>query len=66
VAVGLADKLPFLLATRLRELGGDFQAGRPWGPHVVADRHLVTGQNPASSFGVVQEALARLNATAPR
>jgi putative intracellular protease/amidase len=62
-AVGLADKLPFLLETRLRELGGDFQAGRPWIPHVVTDRKLVTGQNPASAAGVAQEAIARLGAS---
>jgi hypothetical protein len=35
-AVGLAGKVPFLLETRLRELGGIFQAGTPWMPHVVA------------------------------
>jgi putative intracellular protease/amidase len=61
-AVGLADKVPFLLETRLRELGGDFQPGKPWKPHVVADRNLATGQNPASSAGVAREALARLGA----
>jgi putative intracellular protease/amidase len=65
-AVGLADKMPFLLETRLREVGGDFQAGRPWMPHVVADRNLVTGQNPASSAGVANEALARLRDAVPR
>jgi putative intracellular protease/amidase len=59
-AIGLADKVPFLLETRLRELGGDFRAGRPWVPHVVADRNLVTGQNPASSAGVADAALDRL------
>jgi putative intracellular protease/amidase len=61
-AVGLAEKVPFLLESRLRELGGIFQAGTPWMPHVVADRNLITGQNPASSGGVAQVALARLNA----
>lgn len=61
-AVGLAEKVPFLLETRLRELGGIFQAGTPWMPHVVADRNLITGQNPASSGGIAQVALARLNA----
>jgi putative intracellular protease/amidase len=64
-AVGLADKVPFLLETRLRELGGEFEPGRPWMPHVVADRNLVTGQTPASSAGVAQEALARLGVAVP-
>lgn len=60
--VGLADKVPFLLETRIRELGGDFEAGKPWAPHVVGDRNLVTGQNPTSSFGVAREAIDRLSA----
>ena len=63
--VGLADKMPFLLETRLRELGAAFRAGRPWMPHVVVARNLVTGQNPASSAGVAREALARLNVPVP-
>lgn len=65
-AVGLADKLPFLLETRIRELDGDFQAGRPWMPHVVTDRNLVTGQNPASSAEVAREALVRMSAAVSR
>lgn len=58
--VGLANKLPFLLENRLRELGADYQPGRAWEPHVIIDRNLITGQNPASSAGVAQETLARL------
>ena len=65
-AIGLADKMPFLLENRIRELHGDFQAGRPWEPHVVTDRNLVTGQNPASSAGVADAALARLGSAVPR
>jgi putative intracellular protease/amidase len=65
-SVGLADKVPFLLETRLRELGAVFQAGKPWKPHVEADRKLVTGQNPASSAPIAREVLARLSVvTAP-
>ena len=59
-AVGLADKVPFLLETRLRELGAAFEAGPAWAAHVVVDRTLITGQNPASSAAVAKEALARL------
>ena len=65
-AVGLADKMPFLLENRLRELGADFRAGKPWESHVVADRNLITGQNPASSAGVADEALARLRSAVTR
>ncbi|WP_369657511.1 type 1 glutamine amidotransferase domain-containing protein [Streptomyces sp. RPA4-2] len=46
---GLADRLPWLLEERLVALGGIYSAGEPWAPHVVVDRTLHTGQNPASS-----------------
>lgn len=65
-SLGLADKVPFMLETRLRQLGGDFQAGKPWLPHIIADRNLVTGQNPASSLGVAETAIDRLGAAVSR
>ena len=46
---GLADKATWLLQDRLVELGADFDAATPFTAHVVADRNLHTGQNPASS-----------------
>ncbi len=46
---GLADKAPWLLETRLREWGAQFSGGEAWGPHIVVDRNLYTGQNPAST-----------------
>lgn len=48
-AVGLADVVPFLLETRLRELGGRFEGGPDWQPFAVRDGNLITGQNPMSS-----------------
>ncbi|WP_406694861.1 type 1 glutamine amidotransferase domain-containing protein [Singulisphaera sp. Ch08] len=60
--VGLADKMPFLLETRLRDQGADFRSGKSWMPYVITDRNLVTGQNPASSFGVAEAAIAQLSA----
>ena len=62
-AVGLATKAPFLLETKIRELGGQFKVGNPWMSHVVIDRNLITGQNPASSAGVAQSTLERLGAS---
>lgn len=59
-AVGLADTVPFLLETRLRELGAEFEGGADWQPHSVADGRLVTGQNPASSEGAAEKVLALL------
>lgn len=46
---GLADKAKWLLQDRLVALGADYVEGEPWGEHVVVDRNLYTGQNPASS-----------------
>lgn len=45
---GLADKLPELLANRLTALGGKLDFAPPGSEHVVVDRQLHTGQNPAS------------------
>ena len=46
---GLAANAPWLLEDRLRAAGAVFEAGAPWGSHVVVDGNLVTGQNPASA-----------------
>lgn len=52
---GLEDRMPFLLESRLRELGADFETRDPWSDHVVVDGTWVTGQNPQSSAGVAEE-----------
>ncbi|MFG3497732.1 type 1 glutamine amidotransferase domain-containing protein [Streptomyces sp. NPDC047928] len=57
---GLADRAAWLLQDRLVEAGADFQEGEPWAPYVVADRNLITGQNPASSAPLAAELLRRL------
>ncbi|MFF3322764.1 type 1 glutamine amidotransferase domain-containing protein [Streptomyces sp. NPDC002889] len=57
---GLADRAKWLLQDRLVELGADFQEGEPWAPHVVVDRNLVTGQNPASSAPLAAKVLKAL------
>ena len=57
---GLADKVKWLLQDRLTEAGVRVRAGEPWAPHVVTDRTLVTGQNPASSAPLAEELLKRL------
>ncbi|WP_214324382.1 type 1 glutamine amidotransferase domain-containing protein [Nonomuraea sediminis] len=58
---GLADRAKWLLQDRLEDLGADFQEGEPWAPHVVVDRNLVTGQNPASSGPLAAELLEMLD-----
>ena len=57
---GLADRAPWLLETRLRAAGADFEAGAPWGSFVVTDGNLLTGQNPASSEALAEAVLQRL------
>ncbi|GAA4870359.1 type 1 glutamine amidotransferase domain-containing protein [Kitasatospora terrestris] len=57
---GLAERAAWLLETRLVEAGVDVRNGEPWAPHVVVDRNLVTGQNPASSAPVAAELLGKL------
>ncbi|WP_251096001.1 type 1 glutamine amidotransferase domain-containing protein [Streptomyces sp. Caat 7-52] len=58
---GLAGQAKWLLQDRLTEAGVDVRAGEPWAPHVVVDRNLITGQNPASSAPVAEELLKRLS-----
>ena len=57
---GLADKAPWLLQDRLFELGIDFTEAEPWSEHVVVDRALFTGQNPASSGPLAKAILQAL------
>ncbi|MCK0089828.1 type 1 glutamine amidotransferase domain-containing protein [Rhodococcus sp. F64268] len=55
---GLADKAPWLLQDRLQEAGAVFSSEDPWQPHVVVDRGLYTGQNPASSRPLAERVVA--------
>lgn len=48
-AAGLAGEVPFLLETRLGELGARIHKAPDFQPLAVADGNLITGQNPASS-----------------
>ncbi|MDG4858647.1 type 1 glutamine amidotransferase domain-containing protein [Streptomyces sp. T-3] len=57
---GFADKAKWLLQDRLVEAGVNVQVAQPWAPHVVVDRNLVTGQNPASSAPLAAELLKKL------
>ena len=58
-AVECEDVVPFLLETRLRELGATIRKAEPWQEKVTVDGRLVTGQNPASAEGVGR-AMARV------
>lgn len=66
-AAGLTSVVPFLLETRLRSLGAQFESGPLWQPYSVRARAangavLVTGQNPASSEQVAHGVLDAVRA----
>ncbi len=58
--VGLTEAMPFLLETRLKDLGADYVSGPDWEPFAVRDGLLVTGQNPASAQRVTELVLEAL------
>jgi putative intracellular protease/amidase len=54
-------EMKFYPQDALTQAGGQFsQAEVPFAGHVVVDRELITGQNPASAPAVAQELLSRL------
>ena len=59
--VGMSDEVPFLLSTRLRELGAEVENGLPMLSHVRQDRQLITGQNPKSSKAAAELLLKALD-----
>ena len=58
--VGLDEVMPFLLATRLEELGAKLDLADKFVSHAVADGRLITGQNPQSSQAVADAMVAAL------
>ncbi|OAA29043.1 putative intracellular protease/amidase [Frankia sp. EI5c] len=61
-AVGLADTVPFLLQSRLENLGAKHLGAANFQAQVVTDGRLVTGQNPASATGVAEQVVKVLAA----
>lgn len=59
--VGLAERAAWLLQDRLIGMGADYREGEPWAVHIVVDRNLHTGQNPASSAPLATELLKALD-----
>lgn len=56
------DKLmPFLLESKLRELGAEVETAANWADHVVVDGKLVTGQNPQSSASAARAVIGLLS-----
>lgn len=66
-AVGLQDAVPFLLETKLREMGAQHEAAPDFEAFAIRDGALVTGQNPASAqktADLVLEAVADMQKAA--
>jgi putative intracellular protease/amidase len=61
-AVGLTEEVPFLLETRLRELGANLVTVEDFQPLSVVDGLIVTGQNPASAAPVAADVIKLLEA----
>ncbi|MEU4890800.1 type 1 glutamine amidotransferase domain-containing protein [Streptomyces sp. NPDC044780] len=61
---GTAQGAPWLLASRLRELGARHESGPAYQPYTVQDGTLFTGQNPASSAPMADAIVAALAASA--
>jgi len=63
-AVGLTDKVDFLLQQKFVEQGGDFAKGDDWSPNAVSAAvgtgTLITGQNPQSSEAAANLVIAAL------
>jgi putative intracellular protease/amidase len=56
------DKLmPFLLESRLKELGAEFEKSSAWSDYVVVDGNLITGQNPQSSGSAAKAVIEALS-----
>ena len=52
--------MKFTPQTALQRAGGVYSSGPNWQAKIVADRELITGQNPASANAVADALLARL------
>ena len=60
VGVG-ADKLvPFLLESKLTEIGAVYSKGNDFSSYTVVDKKLITGQNPASSSEIADKMIELL------
>jgi putative intracellular protease/amidase len=56
-AIALNEKPPFLLETKLIELGAFFSKKENFSSYVVVDENIVTGQNPASAIDTAKQML---------
>ena len=57
---GLGENSPYLVASRLAELGAHLATREPWSSTVVTDGALISGQNPQSSVATAERLVAAL------
>ncbi|MDF2909674.1 MAG: NonF [Sporolactobacillus laevolacticus] len=57
---GLEPVLPFLLESKIRDLGAIFVAAPNWNTHYEVDGNLITGQNPQSTIAVAKAVIETL------
>ncbi|MDU0199464.1 type 1 glutamine amidotransferase domain-containing protein [Paenibacillus sp. MAH-36] len=53
--------MPFLLETKLRELGANIVLAPNWSDNVQVDGNLITSQNPQSAESAAKEVIRQLN-----
>ncbi|ASF37802.1 Putative intracellular protease/amidase [Halobacillus alkaliphilus] len=56
----LDQYMPFLLESKLNELGATVSSGPNWSTHYEVDGYLITGQNPQSTEAVAKELVKQL------
>lgn len=61
-AVGLDGAVPFMLESKLRQLGAEIAPAEPFQSQVSVDGNLITGQNPASSKAAADAMIELLRA----
>lgn len=54
-AINCTNIVPLLLETALINNGGIFEKADLWKRKVIVDSRIITGQNPASAYGVAEE-----------
>ena len=55
------ERVPFLLETKIRELGARFEDAAPWSEHVCVDGKIITGQNPQSALLLAEKVVEILS-----
>ena len=58
--VKMDEFMPFLLQSRIEELGAEFEEETPWSEHVEVDGNLITGQNQNSALLIAEAVVDKL------